>query len=174
VPFGEYLPFQGALEAIGLSQLTRIRGGFSAGPRRATVTLRDAPPFAPLICYEAIFPDEVVDPGNRPGWLLNVTNDAWFGTTIGPYQHLDQARIRAVEQGLPLVRAANSGISAVIDGYGRIRRSLALETAGAIEQDLPRALAPTPYAGYGDGLFAGLLAAAALAAAAGRAKARRV
>ena len=173
VPFGEYLPLRQALEALGLRQLTRVRGGFTAGARNATVTLRDAPPFGPLICYEAIFPGAVTDPGNRPGWLLNVTNDAWFGPTIGPHQHLHQARVRAIEEGLPLVRAANTGISATIDAHGRIRQALALGAAGVIDDALPRALPATPYARYGDLLFAGLLAAAAGASLAARARPAR-
>lgn len=150
VPFGEYLPFQGALEAIGLEQLTRVRGGFTPGKGRRYVDAQGTPPFVPLICYEVIFPHAIRPEGARPQWLLNVTNDAWFGDSTGPWQHLHQARVRAVEQGLPLVRAANTGVSAVIDGYGRIVAALALGEQGTIDAKLPRALPETPFlrAGY--------------------------
>ncbi len=150
VPFGEYLPFQSMLEAIGLEQLTRLKGGFEAGvgPRRLEVP--GAPPLIPLICYEAIFPGEANGGIERAGWLLNVTNDAWFGHSAGPYQHLHQARLRAVETGLPLVRVANTGISGVIDPYGRMLGSLALETRGIIDSPLPVAIGTPPYAQVGD------------------------
>lgn len=137
VPFGEYLPFQSWLEAIGLEQLTRVRGGFTPGAGRRYIDTPGTPPFVPLICYEVIFPHDIRTKATRPQWLLNVTNDAWFGNSIGPYQHLHQARVRAVEQGLPVIRAANTGISAVIDGYGRIVAALALGERGTIEAGLP-------------------------------------
>jgi apolipoprotein N-acyltransferase len=110
-----------------------------------------APAFAPLICYEAIFPGEVLagDPP-RPGWLLNVTNDAWFGDTQGPRQHFRQARLRAVEEGLPLVRAANTGISAIVDAYGRANTLLDVGEEGVIDGGLPQSLPPTSYALYRD------------------------
>jgi apolipoprotein N-acyltransferase len=108
-----------------------------------------APAFAPLICYEAIFPGRVTGEDGRPDWLLNLTNDAWFGTSTGPYQHLHQARVRAVEEGLPLVRAANTGMSAIVDAYGRIRASLPLNTAGVIDNPLPVAIGQTAYSSYG-------------------------
>jgi apolipoprotein N-acyltransferase len=101
---------------------------------------------SPLICYEIIFPDDVTDLNTRPGWLLNLTNDAWFGTSAGPRQHFDQARTRAVEQGLPVVRAANTGISAIIDPYGRVVAELGLGEEGVIDGKLPRALPPTLFA----------------------------
>jgi apolipoprotein N-acyltransferase len=104
----------------------------------------------PLICYEIIFPGAVVPRGERPGWLLNVTNDAWFGISPGPYQHFHQAKIRAIEEGLPLVRAANNGISAVLDPLGRIVASLPLGTEGVLDARLPRAIMPTFYARFGD------------------------
>jgi apolipoprotein N-acyltransferase len=153
VPFGEFLPFQGFLEGIGLSQLTELPGGFSAGARRRTLDLAGAPPVGPLICYEVIFPAAVVDKNDRPSWLLNLTNDAWFGDTPGPRQHFAEARLRAVEEGLPLVRAANSGISAIVDANGRIVKSLGLGRSGVIDSDLPAALPPTPYARWGDRIY---------------------
>jgi len=137
VPFGEYLPFQATLEAIGLEQLTRVRGGFSPGKRKRFITPEGTPPLAPLICYEIIFPDAIRMLAKSPVWMLNVTNDAWFGASIGPYQHFHQARIRTVEQGLPLVRAANTGISGVIDPYGRIVATLPLGRAGTLDVQLP-------------------------------------
>ena len=158
VPFGEYLPFQPVLEAMGLRQLTKLRGGFEPGQKRMLLHIAGAPAFAPLICYEAIFPGQVVPEGPRPGWLLNVTNDAWFGTLSGPYQHLHQAQVRAVEEGLPLVRAANTGISAIIGPYGRITAQLALGQKGVIDAKLPKGLPPTLYARYGDGVLILLLA----------------
>jgi len=107
----------------------------------------------PLICYEAIFPGEAVPNGERPSWLLNLTNDAWFGISSGPYQHFQQARVRAIEQGLPLVRAANSGISAVVDPLGRVIAALPLGHDGVLDSALPRAAQITIYTRIGDFLF---------------------
>jgi apolipoprotein N-acyltransferase len=104
-----------------------------------------APAFVPLICYEIIFPGAVIRDNRRPSWLLNATNDAWFGPTSGPYQHLHQARVRAVEEGLPVIRAANTGVSAVIDAHGRLRAALALGEKGVIDAGLPIALEGTLY-----------------------------
>jgi apolipoprotein N-acyltransferase len=162
VPFGEYLPFQSLLERLGLMQLTKLAGGVVAGERRQPMQIPRAPPAIPLLCYEVIFADEIGARDARAGWLLNLTNDGWFGISSGPYQHFAQARLRAIEQGLPLVRAANTGISAVVDPLGRIIASLPLGTEGLLDAPLPRAIAPTPYARFGDGL-AGLLVAAAFA-----------
>ena len=157
VPFGEYLPLQSAMEAVGLEQLTRLRGGFAVGlAPRPLLHIPRLPSVLPLICYEAIFPGAVVQGSERPGLLLNVTNDGWFGDTTGPRQHLHQARVRAVEEGLPLVRAANNGISATVDGYGRILARLDLDARGTIDVALPAALAPPPYARSGDSLFLAL------------------
>jgi apolipoprotein N-acyltransferase len=151
VPFGEYLPFQSLLEAIGVKQITRVRGGFDGGAHpRPLLRIPGLPSLDPLICYEAIFPAAIVEGQDRPDALVNVTNDGWFGETIGPHQHLHQARVRAVEEGLPLVRAANNGISAVVDAFGRVRDKLDLDVKGAIDSDLPKALAPPPYAIFGD------------------------
>lgn len=149
VPFGEYLPFQDLLESIGLRQLTKLRGGYSAGPGLRTIEIAGLPPFAPLVCYEIVFPGRVVDRAHPPQWMLNVTNDAWYGMTPGPWQHLHQARLRAVEEGLPVVRAANNGISAVIDGNGRLVASLTLGATGIVDADLPRPAAPTVFSRWG-------------------------
>jgi apolipoprotein N-acyltransferase len=159
VPFGEYLPFQNLLERAGLLQLTKVRGGFLSGDRRRASEVPGAPRFLPLICYEIIFPGQAVPAGERPAWLLNVTNDAWFGISTGPHQHFRQAQVRAIEEGLPLVRAANSGISAVVDPAGRILRSLPLGSEGVLDSRLPRQIAPPLYARIGDGPTALLLVA---------------
>jgi len=164
VPFGEYLPFQQWLERLGLQQLTKVQGGFLAGSRRRALTAPRAPPFLPLICYEIIFPHDVVPPGERPGWLLNLTNDGWFGLSAGPYQHFQEARVRAIEEGLPLVRAANTGISAVVDPVGRIIQSLPLGTEGVLDGALPQPRPPTPYSHLGDGPLGLVLVALGLAA----------
>lgn len=150
VPFGEYLPFQSLLERLGLMQLTKRPGGFSAGDRRRLLTTPKAPPLLPLICYEVIFPGAAVPAGERPGWMVNLTNDAWFGISSGPHQHFQQARLRAIEEGLPLVRAANNGISAVVDPVGRVVRSLPLGHQGILDSSLPQAIARPLYARIGD------------------------
>jgi apolipoprotein N-acyltransferase len=174
VPFGEYLPFQHVLERLGLRQLTRLRGGFVAGDRRRLIAVPGAPPALPLICYEIIFPSEAVPAGERPGWIVNVTNDGWFGISSGPYQHLQQARIRAIEQGLPVVRAANTGISAVIDPLGRIINSLPLGEEGVIDSPLPRAISAPIYARAGDAPAAIIVAIALLAVIGRRLRAKRM
>lgn len=141
VPFGEYLPFESVLNALGLSQLT---GGsaFTAGTEAQTINLPGVPSFSPMICYEIIFPGRVPVGEERPYWLLNITNDGWFGLTNGPYQHLGLARFRAIEEGLPIVRSASTGISAVIDPYGRTVSSLPLDRADVLESPLPKAIEP--------------------------------
>ena len=150
VPFGEYLPFQRVLERLGLRQLTKQVGGFSSGDRRRTMDVPGAPKMLPLICYEAIFPGAAVPPDERPGWLVNVTNDGWFGISTGPYQHFQQARVLAIAEGLPLVRAANTGISGVVDPLGRIVAALPLGAEGVLDASLPRAIATTVYVRFGD------------------------
>jgi apolipoprotein N-acyltransferase len=158
VPFGEYLPMQSALESIGLEQLTRWRGGFSIGALpRTLLNIPGLPPVAGLICYEAIFPSAVVQTPERPGLLINLTNDGWFGNSTGPRQHFHQTRVRAVEEGLPIVRAANNGISAVVDGRGRVVSQLSLNARGVIDSGVPSALAPTLYGQLGDCTFVGLV-----------------
>jgi apolipoprotein N-acyltransferase len=162
VPFGEYLPFQDRMEKLGFVQLTMVHGGFISGTLRHPIAIPNAPRALPLICYEAIFPGEVATRDDRPGWIINLTNDGWFGISTGPYQHLQQARLRAIEQGLPVVRAANTGISAVIDPLGRVVAVLGLGIEGVLDAALPSAIAPTVYARFGDAPIAIILAAALL------------
>ncbi len=154
VPFGEYTPLRGLL---GLAKLTVGARDFSPGDGLKSLTLPGLPPFSPLICYEVIFPGAVMPPAadaSAPRWLLNLTNDAWFGDSTGPYQHFAAARIRAVEEGLPLVRAANNGISAVIDSYGRVIDQIDLNDRGIIDVELPEAAAtPTIYSYAGNHLY---------------------
>jgi apolipoprotein N-acyltransferase len=154
VPFGEYLPFQATLEALGLEQLARMRGGFTKGPApRPLLAVPGLPRITGLICYEAVFPAAVIQGADRPGLLVNLTNDGWFGVTTGPHQHFHQARMRTIEEGLPLVRAANNGISAVVDARGRVLMQLDINIRGVIDTTLPASRARPPYALYGDGAF---------------------
>lgn len=141
VPFGEYLPLNGLLRAIGLRQFVTLPGGFSAGDTRRTIAVPGLPAVEALICYEAIFSGAVTPSrpdARRPSLLVNITNDAWYGNTPGPYQHYAQVRLRAVEEGVPLLRAANSGISAVIDGFGRVLATLPLNATGVLDSGVPR------------------------------------
>jgi apolipoprotein N-acyltransferase len=161
VPFGEYVPLHRFLPFI--SKFTPGIADFSAGPGPRTLRLPGLPPVGPLICYEAIFPGQVVDRGDRPQWLLNITNDGWYGISAGPYQHFVSARLRAVEEGLPVVRAANTGISGAIDPYGRVLAQTRLGEATALDVDLPLALPElTPYARWGDATMFVLLAIVSL------------
>ncbi|WP_373051397.1 apolipoprotein N-acyltransferase, partial [Thalassovita aquimarina] len=171
VPFGEYMPFGDLLAGFGIHGLAANEGaGFSAGPGPRLFDLGALGTALPLICYEAVFPQDVAGAPERPGFLLQITNDAWFGRFSGPYQHLAQARLRAIEQGLPMARVANTGVSAVIDARGRVTGSLPLGQAGWIDLPLPAPAAPTIYARIGD-LFAAaailLLFLAVIAAKAG-------
>lgn len=150
VPFGEYVPLRAVLPLDPIVQGSR---DFTPGPGLQTLPLEGAPPASPLVCYEAIFPGAAVGRGARPGWLVNLTNDAWYGRSSGPYQHQAITRMRAVEEGLPIVRAANTGISYVADPYGRTLGELALGTAGSLDTPLPQALEPTLYARIGDAIF---------------------
>ncbi|WP_372801206.1 apolipoprotein N-acyltransferase [Paracoccus seriniphilus] len=144
VPFGEYMPWGDALARIGITAFAAQSGnGYSAGAGPRVLSLPGLPGFQPLICYEAIFPQHLRGLDERPQWILQITNDGWFGTFSGPYQHLAQARLRAIESGLPLIRAANTGISAVIDAHGQLRQTLALGKTGKIDAQLPGAMAPT-------------------------------
>ena len=159
VPFGEYLPpvLDRLIRGVGLSQFVSIPGGFASGNTRTPLAIKGLPTAAPLICYEAVFPGEVAARGPRAGFFLNLTNDGWFGQTSGPYQHFAQARMRSIEEGLPLVRVANTGISAVVDAYGRTVASLPLGVEGVLDSGLPRAGPITLYGRVGDFAFAGLL-----------------
>jgi apolipoprotein N-acyltransferase len=150
VPFGEYLPFERLLERFGLQELTKQQGGFLPGDRRRLIDIPGAPHALPLICYEIIFPGELAPPGERAGWMVNITNDGWFGISTGPYQHFQQARVAAIEEGLPLARAANTGISAVVDPVGRVINSLPLGVEGVLDSPLPRPIAATIYTRVGD------------------------
>ncbi|WP_328702942.1 apolipoprotein N-acyltransferase [Arenibaculum pallidiluteum] len=154
VPFGEYMPLR---RWIPIAPVAAGSLDFSAGPGPRTLDLPGLPPVSPLICYEVIFPGAVTEPGHRPAWLLNLTNDAWYGLTAGPHQHFAIARVRAVEEGLPMVRVANSGISGVVDPYGRITARLGLGEAGFVDAPLPAAASPTPYSRWGNWLFGVML-----------------
>jgi len=147
VPFGEYIPFRGILP---MEKIAPGQGDFTPGENFSLFRIDGVPPASPLICYEAIFPGRVTPEGKRPSWLLNITNDAWFGDFAGPRQHYAIASARAVEEGLPLVRAANTGISAVVDPYGRVLSQLDSGVAGILDSGLPRGLSPTLYAHFGD------------------------
>nr|WP_306264393.1 apolipoprotein N-acyltransferase [Pararhizobium sp. IMCC3301] len=182
VPFGEFMPFMDLLERFGIANLVTVPGGFASGtgsnlmdpgPAAASDPLDVAlPPMRVLICYEAIFPGfsaadhdgfsdrdiRATGSGARSAqWIVNLTNDAWFGRLAGPYQHFQQARMRAVEEGLPLIRVANTGISAVVDGFGRVEQSLPLGTEGIIDTALPEVLADTFYSRFRDIPFALLM-----------------
>jgi apolipoprotein N-acyltransferase len=177
VPYGEYLPLPWLLRPLGLARLVPGDLDFwpGPGPQTMTVNLNGKPVKIGIqICYEMIFSGQVTDRKNRPDFIFNPSNDAWFGT-IGPPQHLAQARLRAIEEGLPVVRATPTGISAVIDANGRIIKSLPLGTSGRIDAVVPQAKAPTLFARFGNILplgFAGLLIACALLPLARRARSR--
>ena len=169
VPFGEYMPLGEFARVIGFRSLVHMEDDFSAGPKPQPLAGPGLPAVQPLICYEALFPG-FVGHGARPAWILNISNDAWFGKTSGPLQHLNIASYRAIEQGLPIVRSTPTGVSAVIDAYGRVvpGKRLGLGRVGVIDAPLPQALPPTTYSRFGDALFGGMLALSALAWLAGR------
>ncbi len=151
MPFGEYIPGADLLGRLGATGLAGNLGtGFTPGAQGGPLILPGIGAAVPLICYEAIFAEEINYGDDRPRLLLLITNDAWFGKAAGPHQHLAQARLRAIEQGLPMVRAANTGISAMIDAKGRITASLPLGVDGAIDAALPPALPSTIYSRAGD------------------------
>ena len=159
VPFGEFVPWENVLSTIGIEKLTHGRGSFASGPvPRPLMSIPGLPPALGLVCYEALFPGNIVQQSARPGVLLNVTNDGWFGESTGPYQHFHQSRIRAVEEGAPLIRAANNGISAVVDPYGRALQTLGLNVRGSIDSALPEAISSPLYAQFGEWLFLLILA----------------
>ncbi|MDJ0822924.1 MAG: apolipoprotein N-acyltransferase [Paracoccaceae bacterium] len=151
VPFGEYMPAAAVFARWNILGLAaRAEGGYAPGPGPEVLDLGPLGLALPLICYEAVFPQDVQRAPLRPDMLLQITNDAWFGEWSGPYQHLAQARIRAIEQGLPMLRSANTGVSAVIDGAGRILAALPLGEAGYVDSPIPPPLRVTPYSRFGD------------------------
>jgi apolipoprotein N-acyltransferase len=149
VPGGEYLPLAWMLEPLGFRKVVSLPESFSAGTGPQNFEVSGIGQAALLICYEAIFPHLLVPDDARPRWIVNVTNDGWFGNSVGPYQHLAQVRMRAVEQGLPIARSANTGISAMIDPFGRIVASLALGRKGFVDAALPQSLPATVFALWG-------------------------
>ncbi len=156
VPFGEYIPFWSLVSRFNIAPLQRIGAGFTPGAPPTRLIIPEAPPAVVLICYEAIFPGMVPGGDERPGWIINVTNDAWFGDGTGPYQHLAMAQYRSIEAGLPMARAASGGVSAIIDSFGRIVRSTSRRGAAA-EAQLPPAIAETTLSAWGNWLLIGLL-----------------
>ncbi len=158
VPFGEYIPLGNVMARFGISGFASRNGeGFSAGPGPALMDLGALGKALMLICYEAVFPQDVFAAPERPEFVLHLTNDAWFGSFSGPFQHLAQARMRAIESGLPVLRAANTGVSAVIDAQGRVLESLPLNTEGYLDVALPESRPLTVYARMGDLYFAVVL-----------------
>lgn len=171
VPFGEYLPLRPLLTAIGLSRLVPGDVDFASGPGPRTIPLPGFGPVGMQICYEIVFSGNVLDAAHRPAFLFNPSNDSWFGTW-GPPQHLAQARLRAIEEGMPIIRATPTGISAVIDKDGRVLESVPLRTAGAIDLPLPQAGAPTVFSRLGNWMALITATAMLLAAVAIRRAAR--
>lgn len=152
VPGGEFLPLGWLLEPLGFRKVVSLPESFTAGGGPGAMEVPGFGAAALLICYEAIFPDHLLPPARTVSWIVNVTNDGWFGLSSGPYQHVAQVRMRAVEQGLPVVRAANSGVSTVLDGKGRVMASLGLGETGSVDAILPPVIGPTPYSKGGLGL----------------------
>jgi len=159
VPFGEYMPLDGLAGRLGLKQMVHVGDGFSPGPRPRPMRLAGLPIFQPLICYEALYPGftraGTQASGLRPAWIVNISNDAWFGVGSGPLQHFNMASYRAIEEGLPMARATPTGISAIIDAMGRAQpgKRLGIGAFGVIDGLLPGALPPTLYDRLGDDLF---------------------
>jgi apolipoprotein N-acyltransferase len=155
VPFGEYLPAGGLLGALGVRSLTHMPTDFSAGPRPAPIDIPGVAPAQPLICYESLYPGFTPGGAGRPQWIVNISNDAWFGRSSGPLQHLNLASYRAIETGLPIVRSTPTGVSAMIDPWGRVIADQRLEPgeSGVIDARLPRPAATTVYGRLGDLLF---------------------
>jgi apolipoprotein N-acyltransferase len=167
VPFGEFLPFEDLMGRLGIKQLVHVGDGFTPGARPRPLVSSGAPPLQPLICYESLFPGFALRTGNpAPAWIVNISNDAWFGRTSGPWQHLNLASYRSIEEGLPMVRATPTGVSAVIDAFGRIQpgASLALGRQGVIDAEIPDSRERTPYSRLGDlGFWIMLLLSVSLA-----------
>ncbi len=153
VPFGEFTPFAETMKKFGVGNVASVDTGFTAGPGPMSLDIPGAPSLAPQVCYEVIFPGFTPRGADRPGWILNVSNDAWYGNTSGPRQHFNQSRYRSIEEGLPLARAASGGTSAVVDAYGRTQDSLAIYAETVLDAPLPAALPPTVYALIGDAGF---------------------
>jgi apolipoprotein N-acyltransferase len=178
VPFGEFMPLDGLAARLGFKQLVHVGDGFAAGPPPRPLRLFGLPTVQPLICYEALYPgftrDGAKRSGQRASWIVNISNDAWFGTASGPRQHLNMARYRAIEEGLPMIRATPTGISAVIDAFGRVAPGDGLGEGafGIIDAPLPPALEPTPFDRWGDTAF-WLMLALSLAGARWRGPGRR-
>ncbi|WP_293347777.1 apolipoprotein N-acyltransferase [Phenylobacterium sp.] len=169
VPFGEFMPLGDLAGRLGIRALVHMPDDFTAGPTPRPLVVPGMPAVQPLICYEALFPGLAAG-GRRPAWILNISNDAWFGRTSGPWQHLNIASYRAIEQGLPIIRSTPTGVSAVIDAQGRILpgKKLVLDQFGVIDARLPSPAPTTFYSRFGDWSFLGLLAVSALAWLAGR------
>jgi apolipoprotein N-acyltransferase len=143
VPFGEYLPLENLLLSAGLNAIAAtMPGGFSSAATRSLLTLPGGKTLYPLICYEAIFPREIGSDALTANALLNITNDAWFGNTPGPYQHFQQAQLRSVETGLPMIRDANTGVSAIVNGRGEILTGFPFGSRGFVDTILPGKAAP--------------------------------
>ena len=157
VPLGEFLPLRWLLEPIGFVRLTRAPEDFTPGPKPAPISIPGLPRVQPLVCYESLFPGFTSDDGGRPTWIVNPSNDSWFGRTSGPWQHLNIVSYRGIEEGLPVIRSTPTGVSAVIDAYGRPLRTLGIGEAGVIDAPIPAALPPTLYAKVGEWLFWGLI-----------------
>ncbi|WP_420723526.1 apolipoprotein N-acyltransferase [Hwanghaeella sp. LZ110] len=160
VPFGEYVPLG---DYLPFGKVTIGAVDYSPGPGPRTLTLPGLPPFSPLICYEIIFPGQVIDSNHRPEWILNITNDAWYGHSTGPYQHVQHTRLRAIEEGLPLVRSASTGVSVAYDGYGRELARIGLDSSGVRDFRLPPPLAETLFASYGNIIALFLITISAIA-----------
>ena len=159
VPFGEYVPGGDMLHNVGIEGFgSSYGGGFTPGSGKRTIDVPGIGAVRPLICYEGIFAEEVGGTVERPQVMVLITNDAWFGKDAGPFQHLAQAQLRAVEQGIPMVRVANTGVSAMIDARGQVTASIALNTAGYLDALLPAPLPPTQFSKTGDWPVLSLLA----------------
>ena len=175
VPFGEMIPLEPLLSRLGLRAMISLPGGFTSGAaRERSVTVAGLPSFVPMICYEAIFPAEIMRRAAKNDWLVHVTNDAWFGNWVGPYQHLAMVRFRAAERGLPVGRSANTGVSAIIDAHGRIVASLLLNESGTLLEKLPKRLPETTYSRYEDIPFGFALLITLLLAVFGKGRPQRL
>ena len=146
MPFGEYLPLTSTLSYFGLENLARSFGGLSSGVTRRSLSIPNVPKSSPLICFEIIFPNSVLTEEGNAQWIVNITNDAWFGNSPGPYQHFAQSRLRAIEEGIPVVRSANTGISGIIDAFGRVVKRLEVGETGSIDGILPSSNSTSQFA----------------------------